>query len=122
MITRRPIGDLEKEYYVYCLYGRNAVLLYVGITNKIHTRLFQQHAVVVPWWQRVTEATVEAVEDIRAARRLESHYIKTRVPVYNRQRLHRSRRQMVQEEMDDLRSQRDAWRKAWREEGSRPRS
>lgn len=67
---------------VYRLFDRNGVLIYVGASAEVSSRL-RKHELNKPWWPDVAEVRVERFADMSAAFRAEDAAIKTEDPLHN---------------------------------------
>lgn len=68
--------------FVYRLYSKSDVLLYVGITDNLRLRM-TQHARTQPWWPQVANVEVEIYKSRRAAERAERRAIRNEHPIEN---------------------------------------
>lgn len=67
--------------HLYRMYDSADVLLYVGISANVYTRIPQHHA--RPWWDLVSRIDVQRLPDRRAAALAELEAIRTEHPIYN---------------------------------------
>lgn len=67
---------------LYRQYNKDGVLLYVGVSESVMTRL-SQHSATSKWFRDVTTVTVKHFRTRRAALRAETKAIAEEHPVYN---------------------------------------
>lgn len=82
---RPPAVRRTGRGYVYRLRDASGALLYVGLTNNVHRRLYLDlngHA-FKPWWVDVASVDVDTFSDYDDAREAEAHAIATEAPVHN---------------------------------------
>lgn len=78
-----PVGlDQSGMTRLYRLLDANDVLLYVGITNNLRTRL-RSHRQEKPWWGEVNRVLVTAYWSRGQALAVEKHIIENDSPTYN---------------------------------------
>jgi GIY-YIG catalytic domain len=68
--------------FVYRLYDTSGVLLYVGSTNRIHSRL-RSHCFTKSWWSEVAALDLRPCPSRKAAFDLEAAFINELRPVHN---------------------------------------
>jgi hypothetical protein len=78
----QPLPPKVKGRWLYRLWSASDELLYVGITDRGHTRE-REHARLKPWWPEVHHATYEPVETRAELRHLEVQAIRMGRPKYN---------------------------------------
>jgi predicted GIY-YIG superfamily endonuclease len=76
------IGQLQLPTFLYRLYDADGVLLYVGITNNLATRM-GRHSVEKSWWPEVAGIRVEVCANRQEAEAAELAAIRDERPVWN---------------------------------------
>jgi predicted GIY-YIG superfamily endonuclease len=75
------VSALHRPTWVYRAYDKRRVLLYVGVTNDLRSRLITHRA--TQWWPMVDVVTRTEFATASEARAAESAAIKTERPLYN---------------------------------------
>jgi predicted GIY-YIG superfamily endonuclease len=78
----QPTPPKVKGRWMYRLYSASDELLYIGITDRGHTRE-KEHARLKPWWPEVHHATYEPVDTRAELKHRESVAIRRERPKYN---------------------------------------
>ena len=80
--TSDTIGQPDPPTWIYRLWSPHGVLLYVGITTNVQTRL-SQHARDQPWWPQVAMVTSEVCGTRFDALQQEAAVIQSEHPLWN---------------------------------------
>ena len=75
------VSALQRPSWVYRVYDKRRVLLYIGSTNDLRGRLIAHRGAT--WWPRAAVVTREEFPATRAAREAESAAIKIEGPLHN---------------------------------------
>ena len=78
MMWHTPLGPHD----VYSCFDSDGVLLYVGMTSDLATRL-TNHKYATSWWGQVARVTHTTVPDRPTARELERDLIRSQAPLFN---------------------------------------
>ena len=82
LAKRKEAQYLARRSYVYRMWDKDGVLLYIGKSNKPLDR-WKQHHRDKPWFEQATRFEYEPHEDEAAAYAAEREAIKTEHPLYN---------------------------------------
>jgi excinuclease UvrABC nuclease subunit len=83
-LNLRRIGFVDEAANVYWLYDKDDVLLYVGSTTSLRTRL-HHHYNKASWYQRANRLETRVCENRAEALDIEREAIRRLAPMFNRQ-------------------------------------